>query len=112
MFTSWTFRVLLQDFFVSTREMMASAVATVGETAGQIQVAAERIGDLVDPATKSEPTKEKVSAAVNEAGENSAEALMDLKDKTGDKVRDLVVDRIQRVDSFSVCVACRSIPDR
>lgn len=76
---------------------MASAAATVGKTAGQVQVAAEKIGDLVDPATKSEPTKEKVSAAINEAGEKSAEAFVDLKDETGDKARDLVIDRIQRV---------------
>jgi len=96
-FTSSAFRVLLQDFFVSTREIIASAAATVGKTAGQVQVAAEKISDMVDPATDSEPTEQKISAAIRGVGEESADIFVDLKDETRDKARDLAIDRIQRV---------------
>lgn len=104
-FTSSTFRALLQDFFVSTREILSSTAATVSHTAGQVQIAAEKIEYLADPNHGPDPTQEQVSAAINEAGKNSAEAFIKLEEGSTEAARSIAINRIQGVSFPHSCDA-------
>lgn len=104
-FTSSAFRVLLQDVLISSREVLAGTAATVSRTAGQVQVAAEKIEYMADPNHGPDPTQEDVSAAINEAGKNSAEAFVELQEDATDTARNVFITRIQGVGLSLTCNA-------
>jgi hypothetical protein len=96
-FTSSAFRILLQDVLVSVREALADTAADVGRTAGQVQIAAEKVEHLVEPGNGAAPSQENFGFAFNEAEQKSVDAFVELQDETAQKARFVVIDRIQEV---------------
>jgi hypothetical protein len=95
--TSSAFRVLLQDVLVSARQVLTDTAVVVGRTAGQVQIAAEKVEHLVEPGHDVVPTRETFAAAIDEAERKSTDAFLGLQNEIAQETRAVIINRIQEV---------------
>ena len=97
---SSTFRYILRDIFISTRAILAQTIAAVGETASEIQIAANTAEPLIDPGNDLSTTlDQQLSTVVGEAASNTAQIISSVGEEVTDQAKNIVINRIQEVSA-------------
>lgn len=103
--TSSSFRFLLSDILLTSRELLANAAADVGKVARTVQVKAEAVEQTVRPEETQaeapddgldEATKQ-VQDGLKDIGEETKEKWQNMETDAPDRLKKSVADRLQQV---------------
>ncbi|KAJ7637083.1 hypothetical protein FB45DRAFT_829411 [Roridomyces roridus] len=99
--TSSAFRMLISDILGTTREIVAEAASEIGEVAAEVQATAFEVAKTVETGAVTADTLEGKAresyAGLQQSVENAHSNMGTLGDNSADRVRDLVVGRVQEI---------------
>ncbi|KAJ7721961.1 hypothetical protein DFH07DRAFT_898139, partial [Mycena maculata] len=99
--TSSAFRMLMSDILATTREIVAEAASEIGEVASQVQAAAVDVANAAEldnlTADGLKGKAEESYSGLQHSVGNAHRNLGTLGDESSDRVRDLVVGRVQEI---------------
>ena len=108
--TSSAFRLVLSNFFLTTREMLADAIASVGQIAAAVEIQAKQTENLIRPDEESnvypqlEPSiaARETAARVAAVGEKTQEHWNELKEEPPNRVRTFFLTQWREVSRLFV----------